>query len=299
MTLPNLIVPGAAKSGTTSLHDCLRQHPNIFMSERKEPQFFSREPTPELRERYRSLFEASGGFAVRGESSTSYMVVPEAPLRMREALDRPRLIFVLRNPVERVISHYRWLQSLGLERRALRAAFQADREATPSMDESIFNTGNFCFYFQHSAYGSALERYLTCFDRTQMRIVTFEGFTQHFDEVMRGCFRFLGVDEGVRVTRSHSNETRHVTHLRSRAWYLMRSVTSRVRWVRRFRRVYMAPAGLALRAVERLYPGAAARLGGPSPEDRIWLAQQLAGEVEKLRATWNEDFAEWSRDFPV
>lgn len=74
MMLPNLIVPGAAKSGTTSLHESLQEHPDIFMCRRKEPHFFSREASLDDQRRYEMLFE-------RGESSTSYMVIPDAPSR--------------------------------------------------------------------------------------------------------------------------------------------------------------------------------------------------------------------------
>jgi hypothetical protein len=75
MTLPNLIIPGAAKSGTTSLHKMLGQHPDIFMSRSKEPHYFSRKQTPHGLAKYESLFDQSGDCPVRGESSTSYMVI--------------------------------------------------------------------------------------------------------------------------------------------------------------------------------------------------------------------------------
>ena len=146
MSLPNLIIPGAAKSGTSTLHAALAEHPQVFMSQKKEPHFFARSPSESGLASYLSLFEGTGEYPVRGESSTSYMVVPEAPRQIRKVLKDPKIIFIVRNPVAWAFSHYRWLCSLGLEYRPFRKAFNADRDEVPSIWNSVLNSGNFRYY---------------------------------------------------------------------------------------------------------------------------------------------------------
>lgn len=297
MTLPNLIIPGAGKSGTSSLHDSLQLHPDIFMSRRKEPHYFSSEASPDEQRAYEGLFEESDRCTIRGESSTSYMVIPDAPERIKRALESPKIIFILRNPVDRVASHYRWLQSLGLEPRSLRRAFSADIGATPSMDEAVLNSGNFRYYHQHSSYGTALERYLAYFDRNQIKVVTFESFITAHARTMRECFEFLGVPEGVRVEEVRSNTTQNVTGIRGSVRSFARTMHSRFPSIRRLQWAYLGLGRTALGIAEqKLSPGGRR---GLKPGDRVWLADQLADDVEKLRTIWGEDFSEWSSDFPL
>lgn len=297
MSLPNLIVPGAAKSGTSSLHKSLRQHPDVFMSPKKEPHFFSYEPSASRERCYRELFERGGGVRVRGESSTSYMVIPAVPGRIARALERPKFIFILRNPVDRVASHYRWLQSLDLESRSLRCAFLADRDATSSIHASIRNTGNYCYYYQFSGYGTSLERYLSFFDRSQIKIVTFERFARDHDAVMRECFSFLGLADDFAVTRVRSNVTLRVRPARRVALRLDRSIRSRFPWLGRLRGVYRWPGRGILGVVERVSPPDQAM--DLSQQDRRWLAVELAEEVGKLRSLWDDPFSDWCIDFPL
>lgn len=104
----NLILPGAAKSGTSTLHFLLDQHPLVSMSSHKEPQFFSfDENYARGPDTHNALFDTSGGQRVFGESSQSYMVDATARDRIRQNLPGVKIIFVLRHPIERLWSHYR------------------------------------------------------------------------------------------------------------------------------------------------------------------------------------------------
>lgn len=297
MTLPNLIIPGAAKSGTSSLHESLRHHPDIFMSDRKEPHHFSREPSSDGQRSYEALFEGSDEFAVRGESSTSYLIMPDAPKRINRVLGQPKIIFILRNPVDRVASHYRWLQSLGLEARPVVRAYLADRDQTPSIDRSVLNSGNYRFYHQHSSYGSALERFLECFEKGQIKVLTFERFVTAPAAVMSECFDFLGVSQRGPLRAIQSNATQQVTWIRGVARFLARATYARLPWARPLLGVYLGPVRAAIGLAERT-----SLFGGDTDlgqDDREWLKRQLADEVQKLRSSWDEDFAEWSGDFPL
>ncbi len=133
MTLPNFLVIGAAKSGTTALHEYLKQHPQIYMSPQKEPHFFSLEgkkvdfrgPGDKREEQlnnsvtniedYRKLFQGVSNEIAIGESSTSYLNNPEAPERIRHYIPNAKLIAILRNPVARAYSSFLHMVQRGYE----------------------------------------------------------------------------------------------------------------------------------------------------------------------------------------
>ncbi len=123
MTLPNFLVIGATKSGTTSLYTYLKQHPEVYMP-MKEPNFFAlegREP-PFFRgpegwkepsqkritdlEGYRTLFAGASGEKAMGEVSPLYLYAPQAAYRIRRYVPEAKLVAILRNPVERAYSAY-------------------------------------------------------------------------------------------------------------------------------------------------------------------------------------------------
>src|SRR5215210_1748036 len=133
--LPNFLVIGAGKSGTTSLYHYLRQHPDVYMSPVKEPLFFAAEggrirfPGPDGRmisraanpgavtrmKDYRALFAGVSGKKAVGEASPQYLYTPEAPLRIKHYVPEAKLIAVLRNPVERAYSAFLHRTRLGRE----------------------------------------------------------------------------------------------------------------------------------------------------------------------------------------
>ena len=107
---PDFIVIGAMKSATTTLHEQLARQPGIFMCHPKEPNFFSDDETYARGwDWYGSLFRPAGTAELRGESSTHYTKLPTYPRtieRMARDLPRLRLIYVMRHPIDRLISHY-------------------------------------------------------------------------------------------------------------------------------------------------------------------------------------------------
>lgn len=116
----NLVIPGAAKSGTSSLHDLLDQHPELNMSKPKEPQHFSHDDLYRGgAEAHNALFRSDRPYRYHGESSQCYMVHPHAMTRIKEHLASPKIIFVLRDPVDRLWSQYRWNYRRAVERTPL------------------------------------------------------------------------------------------------------------------------------------------------------------------------------------
>jgi hypothetical protein len=158
----HLIVIGAMKAGTTTLHRWLDEQPEISMSDWKEPSFFSRDDRWDRGcAWYESLFDATGPHTWVGESSTSYSR-PAWSERAAERIARIRphatLVYLLRDPVERTRSHYRHQVQRGRERRPFLEAL-----ADPHTD-----------YLSASRYWACLEPYVARFDRTQLVVTLSE-----------------------------------------------------------------------------------------------------------------------------
>ncbi len=118
MTKPDFIIMGAMKSATSTLHTQLSMQPGIFMTNPKEPNYFSDDAEYAKGEQwYSALFADAAANDLCGESSTHYTKLPDYPLtveRMAKRLKSPKLIYVMRHPVDRLISHYihQWSQNV-------------------------------------------------------------------------------------------------------------------------------------------------------------------------------------------
>jgi ribose 5-phosphate isomerase B len=180
--LPNLVVIGGLKCGTTSIHHYLNLHPQIEMSRPKELNFFVAELNWPLGPGwYASHF--SGRSSVRGESSPHYTNRPRfegVAERMRSLLGDARVVYVVRDPIDRMLSHYLHNLGGGYDDRSL-----ADALADP---ESA--------YVARSRYFFQLEPYLEEFGRERIEIVSREELKRDRSATMRRLFEFLGVDAG-------------------------------------------------------------------------------------------------------
>ncbi|MFC2080836.1 sulfotransferase domain-containing protein [Bacteroidota bacterium] len=207
-TKPNLFIPGAAKSGTSSLHEYLNLHNDIFMSAKKEPHYFSHDQhyyNDEKRERYYSLFMQGKNHVYRGESSTGYMVFPNVIQRIQKDIENPKFIFILRNPVDRIFSHYQWIRSFGIENKGFREAIMNDMFIEPDPDIT-FGMG-YKYYFQCGLYGKWLNRFFDYFDRKNLFLITTESLNYKPIETINQCFVFLGLPELKEMNPIISNPT--------------------------------------------------------------------------------------------
>jgi len=180
--LPNFIVIGAMKSGTTSLFHYLREHPQAHMSPLKEVEFFVEEKNWKRGlDWYRSQFAgASPGAIAVGEASTAYTKYPEfrgVPERIAEHIPEARLIYVVRDPIERIRSHYQHRVLAGSERRTIERAVIDDER-----------------YVDCSRYAMQTDRYLQVFPRESLLLVTSEELRAARAETMRRIYAFLQID---------------------------------------------------------------------------------------------------------
>ena len=179
--LPNFVIIGAMKCGTTSLHEYLDLHPQIAMSRIKEPAFFIEEHNwHKGLDWYRSLFPSPA--MAMGESSTSYTKYPtfgDVPKRMHSILPDAKLIYLVRDPVDRIVSQY-------IHRAAHHGETRSLENAVSRVEKNE--------YILYSKYNLQLSKYLEYYPRERILVVTFEDMRRDKRGMMRRVFEFLGVD---------------------------------------------------------------------------------------------------------
>jgi len=200
---PTFLLVGAQKAGTTALYSLLRQHPQIFMSPVKEPDYFARkEILSYLREgkrapsyvrdwdAYLALFKAARPGQAIGEASTSYLYSPSAPADIRERLPDVKLLAILRDPTRRAYSNYLHCLRRGIEPLAFMEALKAEPARIAA------GWGPNWHYRTRGCYFEQLMRFRNQFPTSQLRILLYESFVRAPGEVMRQVFEYLGVDPG-------------------------------------------------------------------------------------------------------
>jgi Sulfotransferase domain len=284
--LPTFIVIGAMKAGTTSLYQYLRHHEQVFMSRIKELDFFVAERNwPRGLEWYRRQFADAGEATARGEASTLYTKWPEfdgVPERIASVLPDVRLIYVVRDPIVRIRSHYQHRVMTGTE------------TAPPA--EALLRDPT---YVGCSRYATQLERYLEHFPREQLLVVTSEALRIDRRATVKGVYDFLGVDAG-RVPEVIDTEFYRTAE--------RRTYPPVVWWARRIAKRHLPQATRTKQVVDSMLTRRAERahvdaghvdLGGDgtdaiiSPELRARLADLLRDDVARLRAYLSPDFDGW------
>ena len=198
--LPNALVIGAAKGGTTSVHRWLSSHPEICGAQEKEVRYFNqnREKGPAW---YAARFAPRRGERIRIEASPSYMWDPLVPLRVKSLLGAPKLIVLLREPVDRAWSHYWMSVRLGLhtisfaEALAREALWFGPAGAFPA-DGSVASA----FYMHHSflgkgVYAPQIQRWLSVFPRRCFHFIRSEDLFRAPGATLSQLLRFLDLPQ--------------------------------------------------------------------------------------------------------
>lgn len=206
-TMPNFLVLGAAKSGTSSLHHYLKQHPQIYMSRTKETYFFALEgqkvdfqgpgdqeainrPAITDIEGYLAQFRGVSSELAIGEAATMYLYSPTALARIRHHIPDAKLIAILRNPVDRAYSGFMHMVRDGRE---LLTDFA---EALQQEEARMRNNWEHIWHYKHMGfYHGQLKRYFEVFDRDQIKVYLYEDLEANPVGVLQDIFRFLGVDD--------------------------------------------------------------------------------------------------------
>jgi hypothetical protein len=271
--LPDFVIIGAMKCGTTSLHGMLGAHPDIFMSREKELHFFSEDMNLARGEAwYRRQFRTP--LPLCGEASPSYAAWPRhggVPERMRALIPEARLIYCVRDPIERAVSHYHHALASGVYRLPV--------------DEGIRREP----FLRQGRYATQLERYLAAgWREDRILVVQAEAMRTRRGEVMDGILRFLGLDPArgdlSRVPDRHVSEFKRLPsdrgiRLRRRVSPILRHVPWSVRT--HIDRTLLWPFSAPMPTLALL------------PETREALRHEFAGEVARLRARTGQEFPGW------
>ncbi|VEP16606.1 Sulfotransferase [Hyella patelloides LEGE 07179] len=204
MVMPNFLILGAAKTGTTSIYRYMKQHPEIYMSPAKEPRFFvfenetldfngvgdEIETAKTSLQEYQQLFAGVEAEKAIGEATTMYLWSAKAPQRIKHYIPDVRMIAILRNPVDRAYSNYLHLK-------------QAKREPLDSFSAAIQQESQriknhwwpFWYYKDQGFYYRQLQRYYSLFDSNQLKIYLYEDLKTEPLKLLQDIFSFLEVDD--------------------------------------------------------------------------------------------------------
>lgn len=267
--LPDFLVIGAMRSGTTGLARSLGAHPEVHMAPEKEVHFFDRHFDNGLRW-YCSCFTPGRATAV-GEATQTYLYDPVSLDRIVRTLPGVRLVALLRHPVDRAWSHY-WLnRSLGSEPLGFETAVRAepDRLAAGGADRFTYS------YLDRGRYTRQLEAVEERFGRGALHVALFDDLRDHPAQTYAGVCRFLGVNDTVVPDLVGQQVNPQVRY---------RSVAVR-RWARGLPRPAARVIGrLNTRPVE--YPSI-------DPAVRSRLVASLAVEIDELEHWLGRDLSAW------
>lgn len=204
--LPDFLILGEMKCGSTTLWELLSRHPRIYFPEEKELHYFNERPdraAASLAE-YAAWFAAAPPDRLAGEATPNYLFDADAGLRIRETLPDVRLIAILRDPVVRAWSHYwhnvrRGREPLGFEQ-ALDA--EPQRLAADAVGRLHFS------YASRGRYVESLEGYAALFGRERLCVVLLEDLTSRAESVMRQVFAHLGLDPPAELSLAPSQSNR-------------------------------------------------------------------------------------------
>ncbi|MBZ0180746.1 MAG: sulfotransferase domain-containing protein [Melioribacteraceae bacterium] len=199
---PTFLIVGAQKAGTTSMDFYLREHPDIFLYPKKEIHFFDNDERYALgRNWYEKQFIKRKNEKAIGECSPLYMYLKNVPKRIFDMFPEIKLIFMLRNPVNRALSHYKMEVRAGRETKNFADAlnFEEERILKGLYEKKYFS------YKTRGLYLEQIERYLKFFDREQMHFVILEEMKNNPEKVMKRIFNFLDVDPGIKLTRIYKS----------------------------------------------------------------------------------------------
>ena len=307
--LPNLIIPGAQKSGTTYLAELLGQHPDIFLPAVKEPAYFASQGDKPLgdrdgfkrqrfayasRETYETLFEDAGDARYRVDASTDYFALEGCAELIREECGAAKIICILRQPVDRAYSAFAYHRQLGGTRaetfdEALEEEAQVMARGDVTLPQPYLGTGH---------YAEHVSKWQAIFGEDAVKIVLFDDLRADPKDLCDDIFQFLGLapfEVGLEVNRNPSYGApvgwrRHVFKAMRGEYAIFAPMAALVR--------ALVPPALRVNLRSRMN----ARLAAASPsakpqklssERHAELTRSFHPQIERLSAMIGRDLSHW------
>ena len=295
MGKPNLFIVGAAKSGTTSLHNYLNQHPNIFMCNPKEPHFLINKEIGVDRipvgitekSEYENLFTEGEGKKYRGESSVMYLMYPEIviPKIKNNYLENTKIIIMLRNPVERAYSGFHHVKRYNVKEN-----IQDFTEAWKLSEERYFNQKDMTpasRYQELGLYYNQVQSYLNEF-KDNLHIIIYDDYKSDFKSEMNKVFDFLE-DENIEI----DSEKRHMVG----GWQWENEKTKRLMMNRNplksAVKMLIPFKGLRKSIKKRIQENNTVEVQQMTEEERIMMNEFYKTDVKKLSELLNRNLNFW------
>ena len=306
MTLPNFIIIGAQKAGTTSLYHYLDQHPEVYMSPIKEPNFFAaegiktdpRDPNVTTIEEYRRLFAKVSGEKAIGEASPWYLYSEKAPQRMKYYVPDAKLVAVLRNPTERAYSQFLHFLRDGREPSTDFALALREEEARVRKNVAAGRSSgraDLGAYVSRGFYHAQLRRYYDHFGPEKIRVYLSEELSADPVGMTQDVFGFLGVDDTFAPTVSTKYNVAGIP--KNKALHAFLVGQHPARRALRFLKTYL-PAGLRLRVAEQHARLRSRNFVEPpqlAPEVRRHLVGVYREDILRLQDLLQRDLSAWLR----
>ena len=302
MALPDFLIIGAPKAGTTALHAALTQHPGLYMSPVKEPKFFLSDGPPPgrggpgdaqtyrehvwRRADYEALFDGAPAGTLRGESTPLYLHDPAAHRRIRDVLPDAKLIAVLRDPVERAHSNWTHLWSAGLEPIGdfVRACDEEPRRIEAGW-------ASFWHYLSLGRYGEQLEHLYTLFSREQVLVLRYLSLVDSPAQTLDRICAFLGAEPGLVTDLPRENVTAH-----PRATLRYRALARALRAAAVTGSFLPGRAGTGLKdSLEHRLQRSAPSRQPLSWDEREQILPRFEADIRRLERVTGEDFSFWMR----
>jgi hypothetical protein len=278
MPLPDFIIGGAPKCGTTALFRYLDQHPKVFTSNPKEPHFFATE-NEEIRgmsfdrKKYEELFGEAGSNQIAGEASTGYLIhAGKAAPRIRKTVPSARVIFLIRNPVHRDYSEF-WFR-----------VYRGDLPIGNTFSSYVSKPSHWIFHGSKS-YVSGIRTFCSHFHEEQILVLLTDDLRKNTDEVLRRVCDHIGVDSDYSfdLTTRH-NVTKYPRSVRLCRWIGrvapgLSQWAAGTRWIRGLR--------------SRLLFSDSAEKPPMRKADRERLAAHYEQEIDELEQLIGRDLSHW------
>jgi hypothetical protein len=294
MARPDFFIVGAPRCGTTAMYEYLRQHPQVFMPEHKEPMYFGADLT-QLHARlsdedYLRLFaDAKPGQRV-GEASTWYLYSRQAAREIRDFAPNAQIVIMLRNPVDVMYSLHRELVFYSGEViRDFEEALAAEEDRKQGRRIGPSRRPEALFYRETVRFADQVERYLATFGADAVKVILYDDFVADTAGAYADLLRFLSVDDSFRPEFVRVNESKLPRNPRFQA-LVVRPPGPLARLVPALRRFELAHR---LRAAILALNSRAERRPAMDPALRRRLTLELTPEVERLGELIGRDLSAW------
>ena len=294
MALPNLLIVGAAKSGTTSLHNYLNQHPDIFMCSPKEPHFLINKEIGKQRihkgiidlKDYKSLFCEKDHLKYRGESSVMYLSFPELAIKniKRYLHDDVKIIIMLRNPIERAYSGYQHVKRYNMMENL---SFEDALEIGEERYRNIKNLTPASRYLELGNYYNQVKLFKESFGNTH--VVIYDDYKTDFNEELNKIFDYLKLG---RVTINA--EQRHMVGGWEWKSVGMKKIMMQQSLLKVFLRFIIPVKSLRQYIRVKLQKSNTKTVEVINPETEKWLKEYYKQDIAKLSGLLNRDLNDWT-----